>query len=439
MGLTQAPAPVLYRRVDVPTEYLTQDEGRPFGGDIRIGDLSGDGIVDFLVYRCADGGMKPSFLGAFDIGGNPLWSAGEGGTYPERPMSVAVHDINDDGNAEVICFWHVDGIEAGETSLADVVVQIRDAATGEVKLEAAPDSVTERSGEGPNWVHQRLLMADFRGTGSPRDMVVKLGDTLVALDESLKTLWTYRTEWTEYGHCPAYIPAVGDINGDGRDEINGGYFLLSADGEPMWEGDIADHMDSVAITGWDDGNVRAVCSGFGQVVDEDGNRILYLGEEVVPHGQEARVADFLEDMPGPEMVLRYNAHTPDVYVISSDTGEIVSDLKLNDSPNNTGMEAVYWNGPDRRALLYNGGWLWDLQANEHVALPDLPPPAGFDVHRMGWHHCIAADVCGDERQELVVWDPCGTAVFIYSPEPLDESAYGEYRPGPDQYNPRLMD
>jgi hypothetical protein len=28
---------------------------------------------------------------------------------------------------------------------------------------------------------------------------------------------------------------------------------------------------------------------------------------------------------------------------------------------------------------------------------------------------------------------------LYTPEPLDESAYGGYRPGPRQSNPRLMD
>ncbi|MFO7947689.1 MAG: hypothetical protein R6V19_12845 [Armatimonadota bacterium] len=439
MTLTQAPQPVLYRRIEVPEEFLANDNGRPFAGDIRIGDLTGDGKVDFVVYRCADSGMKPCFLGAFDIDGNPLWRAGEEGTYPERPMSVAVHDIDGDGSTEVVCFWHVEGMEADETSLADVVVQVRDGATGEVKLEAAPDAVTSRGGEGPNWVHQRLLMADFRGNGSPQDMVVKLGDTVVALSGGLETLWTYRIAWNEYGHCAAYIPSVGDINGDGRDEVNGGYFLLSADGKPMWEGDIADHMDSVAITEWDDGNVRAICSGFGQVLDEVGNRILYLGEDVAPHGQEARVADFLSDIPGPEMVLRYNAHEPEVYVISSDTGEIVQEFSLNHTPNDTGMEPVYWNGPGERALLCNGAWLWDLQAGEHAELPDLPPPAGFEVHRMGWYHCIAADVCGDSREELVIWDPCATAVYVYSPEPLDEAAYGGYWPGPRQYNARLMD
>ena len=58
---------------------------------------------------------------------------------------------------------------------------------------------------------------------------------------------------------------------------------------------------------------------------------------------------------------------------------------------------------------------------------------------MGFYHAIAANVCGDGREELVVWDPTADAVYVYTPEPLDASAYGGYTAGPRQYNPRLMD
>jgi len=58
--------PVLYKKLSIPKELLTtsaDEDGnrRTFGGDVRIGDLDPDGIVDFLVFRNIDG-TKPVFL-----------------------------------------------------------------------------------------------------------------------------------------------------------------------------------------------------------------------------------------------------------------------------------------------------------------------------------------------------------------------------------------
>lgn len=447
----------LYREIEVPESLLVTEDGRRFGGDLRIGDLDGDGRCDFLVYRCSDGptattgyfsshvgGMKPSFLGAFNMDGKVLWRHGSGIGQPSRPMSVAVHDMTGDGAADVICFWHRPGPsgEAGWDSLQDIVVQVRDGRNGEVIREAAPEAITRRRRRDPvgaNWVHQRILIANFRGTETPRDFVVKLGDTCVALDENLEVLWTYTTEWVKYSQCPAYIPSVGDIDGDGRDEVNGGYFLLDSDGTPLWEEKLGPNMDSVAIAEWDEGRTRAICSGHGHVVDSTGTVILRLGEEKVPHGQEVRVADFLADSPGPEMVLRWNGHKTDLHVVTSAGNRIVDTFPVNFSPTNVGMEAVYWHGPGKPALLYNGGWLWDVARRTGRPIPGLPPSNGGDVHRMGFYHMIPADLCGDRREEMVLWDPTASSLFLYTAETPDESLYRGYRPTPRQYNPRLMD
>ncbi len=442
----------LFRRVQVPKAFRVTRNGRSFGGDIRIGDLNGDGRCDFLVYRCNHGapkgahmgGMKPCFMGAFDMDGLPLWSQGDGGNQPSRPMSVAVHDMTGDGTADVICFWHrpIEGLKTDWQSLADVVVQVRDGRTGRVIREAAPPEITGRRRKDPvgaNWVHQRLLIANFRGTPEPRDIVVKLGDTFVALDENLSVLWTYRTKWVQYSHCPAYIPAVGDIDGDGRDELNGGYFVLDQDGRPLWEEKLGRNMDSVIITEWDGGRARAICSGFGHVMSATGEKILSLGEKVVPHGQEVRVADFREGLPGPEMILRHDGHTTGAILVSSGSGKIVGRFELNFSPTNVGMEPVYWRGPEQSALLYNGGWLWELETGKGAPLPDLPPPGGPKAHRMAFHHAIAADVCGDGREELILWDPTATEVFVYAAKPIEGAEFKRFVAGPRQYNPRLMD
>ena len=433
--------PLLHKRVSIPTPFLGKAEHGPFGGDLRIGDLDGDGKVDFLVYRAVGdfhdgGGMKPCFLGAFDIEGKPLWKQGEGGLQPGRPGAVAIHDLDGDGKAEVICLFQEPDVKPKKASMRDAVVQIRDGMTGEVRKQTAPAALRRCGGKGPNWAHQRILIADFTGREIPQDFVIKLGENVLAFGPDLEVLWTYRCKWNEYGRCPAYTPSVGDIDGDGRDEVNGGYFLLDDDGTVLWEKQLGRHMDSVTIAPWDDGRMRAFCSGFGHVMDEKGNAVLELGEKTVPHGQELRVARFDGSVPGPQMLIRYNAHTPDVMLVGTD-GQIIRRFQLNPTPNNTGMEPVFWNGPNRPALLVNGDTLWTGQGRPHAVFPELPPPVGS--HRQGWYHCIPANVCGDDREEVILYNPWAADLFIYTPAPFDAGAYKRYEPTMRQVNARLMD
>lgn len=142
---------------------------------------------------------------------------------------------------------------------------------------------------------------------------------------------------------------------------------------------------------------------------------------------------------GSEIVLRAFGHKPTVHLVSSESNKIINTLELQFSPTNVGMEPVYWKGPDKPALLYNGGWLWDMQQGKGWQLPGLPPPNGGNVHRMGFHHVIPANLCGDAREELVIWDPTATHICIYTPKSLNETPAPKYRHGPRQYNPRLMD
>ena len=334
---------ILYKEICVPDAFLSTGEaGRRYGGDIRIGDLDGDGAVDFLVYKCL-GEVKPAFLGAFNMEGTPLWSVGDrdfsmtdadGGerlrtVAPGRPGPVAVYDIDQDGVTEVICLladfnaastsrWHM-----GETRLV-----LLDGRTGKVRREARPEALRRctawADGElhPSNYLHQRIMIANFRGTPAPQDFVVKLGDFVLAFNHDLELLWTYhKHRWYRYPGHSAYIPAVGDLDGDGRDEVHGGHFGLDHDGTALWEKDLGDNMDTVLVEEWDGdaGNGKeAIVSGEGLALDGKGNPILHLGKEVVPHGQEVRWGEVRPDSPGPELVIRQ------VSVFGSDGGCVSS-------------------------------------------------------------------------------------------------------------------
>ena len=391
---------------------------------------------------------------------------------------MAIHDLDGDGAAEVICFWHQprglapqsrpnrkdqedprepSSESADWQSLSDIVVQIRDGKTGEVIRQAAPKEITSRRCQPEakpgqprlsmgrrtaNWVHQRILVANFRGTDRPRDFVIKLGDTHVAFDDQLNVLWSYTTEWVEYSKCPRVYP--GRWRYRRRRARRGQQRLLPA--RPRRQAALEAKAWRQHGLGGDHGlgyrwpRASHLLGLRTHVMDARGKVLLSVWAKAeVPHGQEVRVANLRDDLPGPEMVIRHKGHTPDAILVSSETNRIVSRLQLNASPTNVGMEPVFWNSPDKAALLYNGGWLWDLKTAKGNPLPDLPPPNGGKVHRMGFYHAIPANLCGDDREELVLWDPTATDIFIYTPKPLDQSAYRGYRAGPRQYNPRIMD
>ncbi len=434
-------APQLYKKIAIPQEFLIQTDSLTYGGDLRMGDLQNNGEADFLVYRTAtsvDGGApQPCFIGAFTQEGKVLWQKGKCGLQPNRPGPVAIFDIDADGETEVITFFAENPEATKPFHLQNMSIQILDGATGKLEKTASPAELTSSTGEGPNWVHQRILITNLRGTPMPQDFIIKLGTKIIAFDNQLNVLWTYENEWDEYANCPAYVPAVGDMDGDGKDEINGGYYVLNAEGKPMWEEKLGKNMDAVVIDYWDDAEKkRAFCSGFGHVMDENGKVILKLGEATVPHGQELRVARFDENLPSNQMIIRYNGHHREAMLVHN-TGEVISKFMLNESPNNTGMDAIYWHGPDKAALLYNGGMLWKGDGSTSMALTGLPKPVGN--FRQGWYHCIPANVCGDEREEAVVYNPWAQYIYIYSPAPVVSSAFQRYQATPRQYNVRLID
>ncbi|MHC4720831.1 MAG: rhamnogalacturonan lyase family protein, partial [Planctomycetota bacterium] len=135
--------PCLWRKIKVPKSLLA-DKG--FAGDMRIGDLDGDGEVDFILFRSTDGRMKPCFIGAFDSNGRELWRHGAGGNQPQRPGPLTVYDFDGDGRAEILCLFINPAVKASVNSMNNVVVQIRDGSTGKVIRRATPASIRQCAG-----------------------------------------------------------------------------------------------------------------------------------------------------------------------------------------------------------------------------------------------------------------------------------------------------
>ncbi|MDE0636077.1 MAG: hypothetical protein OXI43_09560 [Candidatus Poribacteria bacterium] len=444
----------LYKRIAIPDAFLNETAGRTWGGDIRIGDLTGNGAVDFLVYKSL-GGIHPCFLGAWTLEGEPLWSLGDKHLEirdvdtednalttlsPDRPGPVAIYDIDADGQAEVICFWiDSDVTQASKWDLSAIRLMILDGATGAIKHSAVCEELRQCNADAdgerhiPNYVHQRLMIANFSGNLQPQDFVVKVGVNVLAFNHKLELLWQYTDRWFRYPKHSAYIPAVGDFNCDGLDEVNGGNFGLAADGTVLWDEYLGENIDSVLVEEWN-GENRAILSGGGQVVDAEGNPVFSLGFDVVPHGQEVRYGNLLPDA-SPNLVIRYNGHHPDLIVVDN-SGQIRSRFRVDETPNNTGLEVIRWHGSGNPELIYSPAALYDGRGNKVVTFPDLPPPTGG---KMGWYHCFPADVCGDAREEVILYDPYSDAVYIYTPHPFAPDLFEDYQHTARQYNTRLID
>ena len=86
--------------------------------------------------------------------------------------------------------------------------------------------------------------------------------------------------------------------------------------------------------------------------------------------------------------------------------------------------------------------IWDFgkgdpaAAGQSFAPEDLPPRSERAART---HRDDPANLVGDSREELVIWDPTATHWYMYTPKSLNESLPHEYRHEPRQYNPRLMD
>ena len=161
----------------------------------------------------------------------------------------------------------------------------------------------------------------------------------------------------------------------------------------------------------------------------------HLGFDVVPHGQEIRCGRLLPDTSENALVVRYNGHHTDLMVVDNN-GQIKNRFNVDETPNNTGLEIIRWHGDETCELIYSPAALYDSAGDKVVTFPDLPPSTGG---KMGWYHCFPANVCGDAREEVILYDPYSDAVYIYTPTPFHPDRFNGYQHTERQYNTRLMD
>src|SRR6478672_1111376 len=234
--------PVLVSTID-----LKNASGCP---GLRIGDINGDGRMEIVVGQPVDQASLDSYtpqvvaaVTAFDLKGNVLWQYGKPNAFhtASSDIPIQVYDLDGDGKAEVFA------------NMSRTEMTVLDGTTGtlvrKIPLPAA----------GAN---DSIAFTNLRGTTWPQDNIVKTryGQfwAITGIDSSKgpagTVLWNHRkgpdTGFSDLS--TGHYPLVYDWNGDGKDEVMGGYDFMDSTGKTLWSATTLKlHADAIATADLD--------------------------------------------------------------------------------------------------------------------------------------------------------------------------------------------
>ncbi len=414
-----------------------------------LGDLDNDGKLDFLLYRQGPQ-TTPGYLAALDHDGNRLWELGDAsitkhapdGKYREPALRgiAMVFDMDRDGKSEVVTEFWADGRP---------MLYVLDGATAKIEhARPSPLDLDVRGGQRSR-CHPVGRVAFLGGKDGPPAIVLKYGASghvpchAVALDGKLETLWHVMTK----GNAMAHVPTVGDVDGDGRDEIVLGTALIDEKGEVLWEKQARHHADCTAILDLPKRSDKAVLisicnTGPAFCVSADGRTIWEKTSEEVSHGQGIWPGNFIEEEPGREVIILRSGHVGDFITVRASDGSHLAAFK---------HRTVFGGYPDFPCVVN-----WRSRDVQSLWIPVdrcLVDGKGRVVARLGPHEervreglhwgttkstlavqAFAVDVCGDERDELVLYQPYrGERIFIFT-QPDSDGRDKPYRHQKSAYN-----
>lgn len=402
------------------------------------GDLDNDGRVDFVLYRQGPQ-TTPGYMAAVDHDGKKLWEMGAAsirkhspdGKYGEPALRgiALVYDVDRDGEAEVITeFW-----TGGKPML-----YVLDGATGTIEHAIPSPFDPEVRGGQRSRCHPMAQIAYLEGTGGRPAIVLKYEASgrvpchAVALDPTLKTLWHLETHGDAMGH----IPTVGDVDGDGGEEIALGRILVDAKGQILWEKQAQRHADCTAmfdLSGKAEKRVLVSICGTGPAfcLSADGRTVWEKTTREVSHGQGIWAGNFIAENAGPEVIILRSGHVGDFLTVRAEDGAQLAAFK---------HRRQYGGYPDFPCVVN-----WKSREVQSLWIPIdrcLVDGQGAIVAELGGHEervrsalqwgttkahvatqAFALDLCGDARDELVLYQPYnGEAILIFTQPDSDGSA-----------------
>ncbi len=431
------------RKANAPAlPYLSVPLQTPPGytpNDASVGDLDGDGEYEIVLHQAARGRdnsqagvTEPPILEAYKLDGTLMWRINLGRNIREGAhyTQFLVYDFDGDGRAEVVCKTADGTVDGVGKVIGDANADYRnprgyildgpefltvfDGKTGAAL--ATVDYVPPR-GRVADWGDaygnrvDRFLACVAYLDGKRPSLVMCRGyytRTVLAAwdwrDGKLTQRWVFDTHDGTPGNLAFagqgnHNLSVGDVDGDGRDEIVYGSMCVDDNGKGLWSTGFG-HGDAIHLSDLDP--------------EHPGLEIFDIHEhvrgEVGIDFRDAKTGKALWTKPSPDVgrgvAFDIDPRHPGHEVWAAGPGlNSLYDCKGNDigpKPRSCNM-AVWWDGDFLRELL-NGTTIatWDFENGREVPILSASDFDCASNNSTKSNPCLCADILGDWREE-VIW------------------------------------